>query len=243
MTKIEYWDMGESIFAKVTKDGIVASSKKIPKTECPKSILDKFNGKNYFFIENATSDSPFEEIEEPKVSVSSPAISSEELASVLSTSVDKPIVTETKVDTTSNVETAKKEEVLIRENSDKPSKKPVKKDAKKSIKEEKYDFVQHPKHYNGHKIITKTGTFEYETIQYLESLVRRLEPDLYSDESGSVYCAAKYMDRIGGGKPDGKKTVREKIAEDCRKIGWYMNHCAELIEANGFEPKHNNGDK
>jgi hypothetical protein len=90
---------------------------------------------------------------------------------------------------------------------------------KNSKTTEKYDFVNAPKHYNGHKIRTKEGEFTYETIQYLESLVRRLEKDLYADESGSVYCAAKYMDRIGGGKPDGDKTVREKIAEDCRKIG------------------------
>jgi hypothetical protein len=46
------------------------------------------------------------------------------------------------------------------------------------------------------------------------------------------------MDRIGGGKPDGNKTVREKIAEDLEKIGWYVNHAAELIRKNGFEDKH-----
>ena len=105
-------------------------------------------------------------------------------------------------------------------------------------KEEKYDFVNKPKHYNGHVIHTPNGDFTYETIQYLESLVSRLEKDLYADESGSVYCAAKYMDRIGGGKPDGNKTVREKIAEDLEKIGWYVNHAAELIRKNGFEDKH-----
>lgn len=100
-----------------------------------------------------------------------------------------------------------------------------------------YDFVEHPAHYNGHTIITKDGSFEYETINYLEALVRRLESSLYPDESGSVYCAAKYLDRIGGGKPDGDKTTREKIAEDLRKISWYCNHASDLIKQNGYEDK------
>lgn len=107
---------------------------------------------------------------------------------------------------------------------------------KKETKKE-YDFVEHPAHYNGHTIITKDGSFEYETINYLEALVRRLDKYIYPDESGSVYCAAKYLDRIGGGKPDGDKTPREKIAEDLRKISWYCTHAADLIQTNGFQNK------
>lgn len=255
MTKIEYWDLNDSVFAKVSENGNVVSSKEVSKEECPKSILSKFVGSNYFVLENVNMENPFEEIEEDSTKemvseavtnepVDSPAISSDELASVLSTSVktasmEEPILSASNKDESPVSEASP----VAKEAVTKPSKRASKKESKTSAKDEKYDFVQHPKHYNGHKIITKTGTFEYETIQYLESLVRRLESDLYSDESGSVYCAAKYMDRIGGGKPDGNKTVREKIAEDCKKIGWYMNHCAELIEANGFEAKHYDKEK
>ena len=111
------------------------------------------------------------------------------------------------------------------------------KEIREEIKDD-YDFVEHPAHYNGHTLHTKDGSFEYETINYLEALVKRLDEYIYPDESGSIYCAAKYLDRIGGGKPDGDKTPRQKIAEDLRKISWYCTHAADLIESNGIEDKH-----
>ncbi len=224
MTKIEYWDMGDNIFIKTSKNGTIESSRKIPKSECESTILNKFNGKTYFVDE--FDETAKKETKEPILAVTTPdtiesniIVTSPNAGTIVANTTDVSIKEKSKVKEESKIE-VKKPKTNIKTKSDK-----------------KYDFVNSPAHYNGHIIKTKTGQFEYETIQYLESLVKRLEKDLYADESGSVYCAAKYMDRIGGGKPDGNKTVREKIAEDCQKIGWYMNHCAELIKKNGFEDK------
>lgn len=95
-----------------------------------------------------------------------------------------------------------------------------------------YDFVNHPKHYTNHVLETKNGTIEYETIEYLESLAKRLEKWLSPDEIYDVVSGAKYLDSIRGEKPDGDKSPREKIAEDCDKIAWYLHRASWLIREN-----------
>lgn len=100
----------------------------------------------------------------------------------------------------------------------------------------KYDFVNKPKHYNGHKLIVETSKGEkelatYETINLIDSVAERLEkigvpaPVIYKILSG-----LKYYDRLGGGKPDGDKTIFEKLSEDLRKIGWYAVHAADQLD-------------
>ena len=96
-----------------------------------------------------------------------------------------------------------------------------------------YDFINHPKHYTGHKIETKEyGEATYETIDYIHSLSKRMSEFLSADEIVDIAFAAKYMDGLRGSKPDGEKTPREKIAEDLQKISWYCNHAANTISKN-----------
>lgn len=101
-----------------------------------------------------------------------------------------------------------------------------------------YDFVNKPKHYNGHKllIVKPDGTkeiVEYETINLIDSLAERLEEiGVPAAVIYKILTGLKYYDRLAGGKPDGDKSVFEKLAEDLRKIGWYVVHAADQLDEN-----------
>lgn len=114
----------------------------------------------------------------------------------------------------------------------------------------KYDFTEHPKHYNGHKVKAKVSedaekqVVIYETIDLINSAMKRLEGTMSADELYNFGNAIKYMDRIGGGKPDGDKTVREKIYEDIEKIRVYLKFTEDLMKENGLTlEKLNEGKK
>ena len=100
------------------------------------------------------------------------------------------------------------------------------------LSKEKYDFVNHPSHYNGHEIKTKDGTFKYETIELIEALVDRkaFPPDV----SHSYGDMIKYTDRVGE-KPEEGKSVAVKAAEDFEKIAWYANRAAKLLRDSAGE--------
>ena len=100
----------------------------------------------------------------------------------------------------------------------------------------KYDFVNKPKHYNGHKLIVENSKGEkelatYETINLIDSVAERLEKiGVPAQVIYKILSGLKYYDRLGGGKPDGDKTIFEKLSEDLRKIGWYVVHAADQLD-------------
>lgn len=105
------------------------------------------------------------------------------------------------------------------------------------MSDKNYDFVQKPKHYNGHKLKVQTNEDSkkveaiYETIDLIDSLAERLEKiGVPASVIYKILTGLKYYDRLGGGKPDGEKSVFEKLAEDLRKIGWYVNHAADQLD-------------
>lgn len=95
---------------------------------------------------------------------------------------------------------------------------------------DKDKWVDHPSHYNGHKIKTKKGEFEYETIDYLDATARRLsELGLPPDVVYSICCCLKYIERCGAKPGDYGKDQKAKIKEDIQKGVFYLNHAADLL--------------
>ena len=74
MTKTEYWKMNDSVFIKVSEDGIFKDTKSIPLDEVSKEILSKFEkeGADYFFEDDgnlqAEADTEQLEMSEPIIS-------------------------------------------------------------------------------------------------------------------------------------------------------------------------------
>lgn len=100
----------------------------------------------------------------------------------------------------------------------------------KKVDDEKDKWVDHPAHYNGHKIKTSKGEFEYETIDYLSSTANRLSSyGLPADAVYSICCAVKYIERCGSKPGDYGKDQKAKAKEDCLKAVWYLNKAASLL--------------
>lgn len=76
--------------------------------------------------------------------------------------------------------------------------------------EEKYEMVNHPKHYN-------PGV--YEAINVIEAY----------DLNFSLGNAIKYILRTAKGKPDASLDEKMKAAEDLRKAAWYCSREANRI--------------
>lgn len=95
---------------------------------------------------------------------------------------------------------------------------------------DKDKWVDHPAHYNGHKIKTKKGEFEYETIDYLGSTANRLASyGLPADVVYDICCCLKYIERCGAKPGDYGKDQKAKIKEDIQKGVFYLNHAADLL--------------
>lgn len=95
------------------------------------------------------------------------------------------------------------------------------------------DLVNHPNHYNGHKIKTSDGEVEYETINLILSTVSRYVKNGISPEA--AYCvgnAIKYIDRCGEKAGDYGKDQRHKNIEELNKAVWYLNQAIGIIEKN-----------
>lgn len=106
-------------------------------------------------------------------------------------------------------------------------------DAKQQTKknEKQEDWVNHPSHYNGHKIKTAKGEFEYETIDLITSEVNRLVSKGIPAES--AYCignAIKYIERTGEKPGDYGKDQTAKSIEDLQKVVWYINKAVQLFK-------------
>lgn len=98
--------------------------------------------------------------------------------------------------------------------------------------EKKMDFVNHPQHYNGHEITTASGSFGYETIDLITSVVDRLVKDGVT--ASAAYCignALKYIERCGEKPGDYGKDQKRKNAEECKKAAWYLNRAAAILES------------
>lgn len=92
-------------------------------------------------------------------------------------------------------------------------------------------WVDHPNHYNGHKIKTSKGEFEYESIDLIASVVSRLvKAGIPADAAYCVGNAVKYIDRAGEKPADYGKSQAEKNAEEFQKAVWYLNKAAELTK-------------
>ena len=92
-----------------------------------------------------------------------------------------------------------------------------------------YDWTQHPTHYNGHVVDTPTQSFEYETIDFIESSIKRwVSLGIPPEVAYSAGNAIKYLDRLGG-KPEGGKTFEEKAAEELEKAAWYCTRGSEKM--------------
>ncbi len=103
-----------------------------------------------------------------------------------------------------------------------------------------YDFIN-PKHYNGHNLKIKlengaTAEGIYETIDLIDSLGERLEKiGVPHKVSYKILNCERYLDRIAGCKPDGEKTIFQKMAEDLRKISWYALRAADELDNTKIE--------
>lgn len=92
-----------------------------------------------------------------------------------------------------------------------------------------YDWTQRPPHYNGHVVDTPTQSFEYETIDLIESSIKRwVSLGIPPEVAYSAGNAIKYLDRLGG-KPEGGKTFEEKAAEELEKAAWYCTRGSEKM--------------
>lgn len=111
---------------------------------------------------------------------------------------------------------------------------------------EKYDFVNKPKHYNGHKLKVQLPNGQkviatYETIDLINSYAERFEKiGIPLSVAYKVLTSVKYQDRLAGGKPDGEKSIFEKFSEDLRKISWYTVHGADELDEIDLEKKEEN---
>lgn len=97
----------------------------------------------------------------------------------------------------------------------------------------KNDLVNHPNHYNGHKIKTEKGEFEYETIDLISATVDRLVKD--GIPASAAYCignSIKYIDRCAEKAGDYGKDQTQKNIEELRKAAWYLEKAAKIIEKN-----------
>lgn len=103
-------------------------------------------------------------------------------------------------------------------------------DEKKKINE-KDKWVDHPSHYNGHKIKTKKGEFEYETIDLISAVVNRLvEHGVSPDAAYCVGCTIKYIDRAGEKPADYVKDQASKTAQEFEKGAWYLTEAANKMK-------------
>lgn len=94
---------------------------------------------------------------------------------------------------------------------------------------EKDKWVDHPAHYNGHKIKTSKGEFEYETIDYLGATANRLTSlGLPADAVYDICCAVKYIERCGSKPGDYGKDQKAKSKEDIQKAIWYLQRAADF---------------
>lgn len=92
-----------------------------------------------------------------------------------------------------------------------------------------YDWTQHPTHYNGHVVDTPTQSFNYETIDFIESSIKRwVSLGIPPEVAYSAGNALKYLDRLGG-KPEEGKTFEEKAAEELEKAAWYCTRGSEKM--------------
>lgn len=101
-------------------------------------------------------------------------------------------------------------------------------DEKKKINE-KDKWVDHPTHYNGHRIKTAKGEFDYETIDLISAIVNRLvEHGVTPDAAYCVGNAVKYIDRAGEKPADYVKDQSSKTAQEFEKGAWYLTKAASL---------------
>lgn len=250
MIKTEYWKMKDSVFIKVSEDGIFKDSKSIPIEEVSNDILGKFEkmGGDYFFesegdleleaernemeaipyskskIIDSTDDQVFEksnqdsgsdkkDIESTAETLNPEHVGMENVKSngpISSDLFQDCVISGSKHNCIGNITNT--ESVNTNQNN--------------NTKE--YDFVQAPSHYNGHTIITKgEKEFEYETIEFIESWLRRHSwmPEEAKYAAGN---GLKYYDRVGN-KPEDGKTREEKAAEDFEKISWYALRAAKAL--------------
>lgn len=95
---------------------------------------------------------------------------------------------------------------------------------------EKDKWVNHPSHYNGHKIKTKKGEFEYETIDLISAVVNRLvEHGVPPDAAYCVGATIKYIDRAGEKPADYVKDQASKTAQEFDKGAWYLTEAANKM--------------
>lgn len=104
-------------------------------------------------------------------------------------------------------------------------------ETKSKLFDKKEEWINHPSHYNGHKMTTAKGEVEYETIDLLTSVANRYVKDhIPADATYCVCNALKYIERCGEKAGDYGKDQKAKNIEDLNKAVWYLNKAIKLYE-------------
>lgn len=98
--------------------------------------------------------------------------------------------------------------------------------------ENKKQWIDHPAHYNGHKMMTSKGEVNYETIDLLTAVANRYVKDgIPADTTYCVCNALKYIERCGEKAGDYGKDQKAKNIEDLNKAIWYLTKAVKLYES------------